>query len=606
MLTKEAYEAKKLSDMDYAQNLYDIIQKDPDPNTRYKDSRPIMDIKHLLETSASDKWYGDHVAFYHKWKKGEPYTKITYKETLEDVNTLGTFLINEGYKDKRIAIIGENCYQWAVSYLSVLGGTGVVVPLDKELNATELEQLIVRAEVSCVIYKGKKLGDIFKCMVAGEGTLLKLLIDMDMEEEEEGETARSWKKAVAEGKALVAEGKRDFLDAQIDAEEMAVILFTSGTTGASKGVMLNHRNLVTDLMVAPTVLKVNDWDIFFSVLPLHHTYECTCGFLMPLYKGAAIAYCEGLKYITKNLEEVSPTMFLGVPILFETLYKKIWKSVEKQGKAKLLRRVIKVNRGTKKLKIDLGNIFFKEIRKVFGGRMRMMIVGGAAINPEVLDGIQDFGIMALQGYGLTECAPMGALNPDKAPKSASIGRAFPACELKIAEANEEGIGEIWLKGGNVMMGYYNMPEATAQVIQDGWFRTGDLGYLDKDGYAYITGRKKNVIITKNGKNVYPEELEYNLSNVLLIAESMVFADDMETGADTLIVAAILPDMEEVEERLGKDVSDEELEKALWAEVDKINESQPFFKKIKKIIVRKEDFVKNTSKKIIRYVEENKK
>ncbi len=606
MLTKEAYEAKKLSDMDYAQNLYDIIQKDPDPNTRYKDSRPIMDIKHLLETSASDKWYGDHVAFYHKWKKGEPYTKITYKETLEDVNTLGTFLINEGYKDKRIAIIGENCYQWAVSYLSVLGGTGVVVPLDKELNATELEQLIVRAEVSCVIYKGKKLGDIFKCMVAGEGTLLKLLIDMDMEEEEEGETARSWKKAVAEGKALVAEGKRDFLDAQIDAEEMAVILFTSGTTGASKGVMLNHRNLVTDLMVAPTVLKVNDWDILFSVLPLHHTYECTCGFLMPLYKGAAIAYCEGLKYITKNLEEVSPTMFLGVPILFETLYKKIWKSVEKQGKAKLLRRVIKVNRGTKKLKIDLGNIFFKEIRKVFGGRMRMMIVGGAAINPEVLDGIQDFGIMALQGYGLTECAPMGALNPDKAPKSASIGRAFPACELKIAEANEEGIGEIWLKGGNVMMGYYNMPEATAQVIQDGWFRTGDLGYLDKDGYAYITGRKKNVIITKNGKNVYPEELEYNLSNVPLIAESMVFADDMETGADTLIVAAILPDMEEVEERLGKDVSDEELEKSLWAEVDKINESQPFFKKIKKIIVRKEDFVKNTSKKIIRYVEENKK
>lgn len=606
MLTKEAYEAKKLSDMDYAQNLYDIIQKDPDPNTRYKDSRPIMDIKHLLETSASDKWYGDHVAFYHKWKKGEPYTKITYKETLEDVNALGTFLINEGYKDKRIAIIGENCYQWAVSYLSVLGGTGVVVPLDKELNATELEQLIVRAEVSCVIYKGKKLGDIFKCMVAGEGTLLKLLIDMDMEEEEEGETARSWKKAVAEGKALVAEGKRAFLDAQIDAEEMAVILFTSGTTGASKGVMLNHRNLVTDLMVAPTVLKVNDWDIFFSVLPLHHTYECTCGFLMPLYKGAAIAYCEGLKYITKNLEEVSPTMFLGVPILFETLYKKIWKSVEKQGKAKLLRRVIKINRGTKKLKIDLGNIFFKEIRKVFGGRMRMMIVGGAAINPEVLDGIQDFGIMALQGYGLTECAPMGALNPDKAPKSASIGRAFPACELKIAEANEEGIGEIWLKGGNVMMGYYNMPEATAQVIQDGWFRTGDLGYLDKDGYAYITGRKKNVIITKNGKNVYPEELEYNLSNVPLIAESMVFADDTETGADTLIVAAILPDMEEVEERLGKDVSDEELEKSLWAEVDKINESQPFFKKIKKIIVRKEDFVKNTSKKIIRYVEENKK
>lgn len=606
MLTNEAYEEKKKRDMDYAQSLYETIQKDPDPNTRYKDSRPIMDIKHLLETSASDQWYGNHVAFYQKWKRGEPYTKITYKEAWNDINALGTVLIAEGYKDKRIAVIGENCYQWAVSYLSVLCGTGVVVPLDKELNAAELEQLIVRAEVSCVLYKGKKQGDIFKNMMEAEGNLLNLLIDMEGEEEEEGNIVRSWHKMVAKGKELMAEGNREFLDAQIDAEAMAVILFTSGTTGASKGVMLNHRNLVTDLMVAPTVLKVNDWDIFFSVLPLHHTYECTCGFLMPLYKGAAIAYCEGLKYITKNLEEVSPTMFLGVPILFETLYKKIWKSVEKQGKTKLLRKVIRINRKTKKLKIDLGNIFFKEIRKVFGGRMRMMIVGGAAINPEVLDGIQDFGIMALQGYGLTECAPMGALNPDRAPRSASIGRALPACELKIAEPNDEGIGEIRLKGGNVMMGYYNMPEATAQVIRDGWFHTGDLGYLDDEGYAYITGRKKNVIITKNGKNVYPEELEYNLSNVPLIGESMVFSDDTEKGVDALIVASIFPDWEEVEERLGKDVTDEELKNILWAEVDKINENQPFFKKIKKIIVRKEDFVKNTSKKIIRYVEENKK
>lgn len=605
MLTKEAYEAIKKRDMDYAESLYDIIQKDPDPHTRYKDSRPVMDIKHLLETSAGDQWYGDHVAFYQKWKKEEPYTKITYKETLEDVNALGTALIAEGFKDKRIAVIGENCYQWAVSYLSVLCGTGVVVPLDKELNASELEQLIVRAEVSCVIYRGKKLGDIFKNMLESDATVLRFLIDMEPEEEEE-EIAHSWHKMVEKGKTLLAEGNRDFLDAQIDAEKMAVILFTSGTTGASKGVMLNHKNLVTDLMVAPTVLKVNDWDIFFSVLPLHHTYECTCGFLMPIYKGAAIAYCEGLRYITKNLGEVSPTMFLGVPILFETLYKKIWKNVEKQGKTKLLKRVIRINRKTKKLNIDLGNIFFKEIRKVFGGRMRMMIVGGAAINPEVLEGIQDFGIMALQGYGLTECAPMGALNPDKAPRAASIGRAFPACELTIADPNEEGVGEIRIKGGNVMMGYYNMPEATAQVIRDGWFYTGDLGYLDDEGYAYITGRKKNVIITKNGKNVYPEELEYNLSNVPIISESMVFADDTATGTDTLIVAAILPDWEEVEEQLGKDVSDEELEKILWAEVDKINENQPFFKKIKKVILRKEDFVKNTSKKIIRYVEENKR
>ncbi|MEG0662637.1 MAG: AMP-binding protein [Anaerovoracaceae bacterium] len=540
MLGVEAYKAMKDGDMKYAQKLYDIIQNDPDPNTRYKDSRKIMDIKHLMETSASDEWYGNNVAFYQKWKRGEAYTQITYKEALADMNALGTALIDEGLKDKRIAVVGENCYQWAISYLATLCGTGIVVPLDKELNPRELEQLIVQAEVSCVIFKDKH-EEVFKNMVKNGETLLKRLVNMDRKEDQDG--VLSWHQLIAKGKAMVEEGERSFLDAQIYAEDMSVILFTSGTTGVSKGVMLNHRNLVTDLMVAPTVLKVNDWDIFFSVLPLHHTYECTCGFLMPLYKGAAIAYCEGLKYITKNLEEVKPTMFLGVPVLFETLYKKIWKNVQKQGKEKLLRRIIKINRKTKKVGLDLGNVFFKEIRNVFGGRMRMMIVGGAAINPEVLDGIADFGITALQGYGLTECAPMGALNPDKAPKSTSIGRKFPACDLKIVDANEEGIGEIWLKGGNVMMGYYHMPEATAEVITDGWFHTGDLGYVDQEGYAVITGRKKNVIITKNGKNVYPEELEYYLSNISLISESMVFGEDTGDGEDTLIVAAIKVDDE---------------------------------------------------------------
>ncbi|MEG0156475.1 MAG: AMP-binding protein, partial [Anaerovoracaceae bacterium] len=378
MLGVEAYKAMKDGDMKYAQKLYDIIQNDPDPNTRYKDSRKIMDIKHLMETSASDEWYGNNVAFYQKWKRGEAYTQITYKEALADMNALGTALIDEGLKDKRIAVVGENCYQWAISYLATLCGTGIVVPLDKELNPRELEQLIVQAEVSCVIFKDKH-EEVFKNMVKNGETLLKRLVNMDRKEDQDG--VLSWHQLIAKGKAMVEEGERSFLDAQIYAEDMSVILFTSGTTGVSKGVMLNHRNLVTDLMVAPTVLKVNDWDIFFSVLPLHHTYECTCGFLMPLYKGAAIAYCEGLKYITKNLEEVKPTMFLGVPVLFETLYKKIWKNVQKQGKEKLLRRIIKINRKTKKVGLDLGNVFFKEIRNVFGGRMRMMIVGGAAINP---------------------------------------------------------------------------------------------------------------------------------------------------------------------------------------------------------------------------------
>jgi len=327
---------------------------------------------------------------------------------------------------------------------------------------------------------------------------------------------------------------------------------------------------------------------------------------MPLYRGAAIAYCEGLKYIVRNLSEVRPTMFLGVPVLFENLYKKIWQNVRKKGKEKSLRRIIAVNNKTKKIGIDLGKIFFRDILAVFGGRMRMMIAGGAAINPEVLEGIQDFGIQALQGYGLTECAPMGALNPDIRPKSSSVGRAFPGFDVRIEDVNDEGIGEICLKGGNVMLGYYNMPEETANAIKDGWFYSGDLGYLDDEGYLFITGRKKNVIITKNGKNVYPEELEYLLNNVPLIEESMVFGEDTADGKDTLIVASVRLDKEAVEEKFGRGMQDDELEKIIWEEVDKINTDQPFFKKIKKVIIRKEEFEKNTAKKIKRFVEDNKK
>ena len=409
------------------------------------------------------------------------------------------------------------------------------------------------------------------------------------------------------GKKMIQAGDRRFLDAEINNEEMGILLFTSGTTGASKGVMLSHKNIAADLMAAPTVLAVHTWDIFFSVLPLHHTYECTCGFLMPLYKGASIAYCQGLKYITKNLQEVKPTMFLGVPLIFESLYRTIWKNIRKQGKEKLLKKVIKLNSATKKIGMDLGKIFFKQITDVFGGRMRMMICGGAAINPDVLNGLRDFGIPAVQGYGLTECAPMGALNPDTAPDPASIGKPLPGFEMKVVDINDEGIGELCLRGENVMLGYYMMPEETSEVIdEDGWFHTGDLGYMNDKGYAFITGRKKNVIITKNGKNVYPEEIEYLLSNISFVQESFVFGQDSADAQDTVIVAAIKLDDEVVNEILGEDYDTEAVKKLVWEEIDKINEASPAFRKIRKVIIRKTDFVKNTSNKLIRFAADNKK
>ena len=328
---------------------------------------------------------------------------------------------------------------------------------------------------------------------------------------------------------------------------------------------------------------------------------------MALYKGSSVAYCEGLKYITKNLKEAQPTMMLGVPALYEKLYSTIWKNIRKQGKEKLLKKIIKVNNVTKKVGIDLGKIFFKQILEVFGGRMKTMICGGAAINPDILNGIRDFGINALQGYGLTECAPMGAFNPEDCPNAESVGVPFPGLEIKAINHNDEGIGEICVKGDHVMMGYYQMPEETAEVLDaDGWFHTGDLGYIDEDGYTYLTGRKKNVIITKNGKNVYPEEVEYLISNIEFVEESFVFAQDAERADDTVIVASVKVDKEAISEILGTEYGEEDVKKLVWSEIDKINDDAPPYRKVKKLIIRKTDFVKNTSQKLIRFAEENKR
>ena len=604
MYTPEEYAKIKERDMAFANSIWDQILNSPDPDVRHKQHRPIMDLRHMLETSCSEELYGNEVLMYQKFDKKKGYEPILFKEVYEMVNALGTKLVDLGLSGEMISVVGDNCSQWAISYLAVICGTGIVVPLDKELSDESVRSLTERGKVKCVLCKHKHI-KIMKELKADPASPVEILIDLDAEAEEDG--VLSYKQMIEEGRKLLAEGNRGFLDAQIDAEALAAILFTSGTTGNPKGVMLSHKNLVTDLMVAPTLFNVEPrHDVFFSVLPLHHSYECTCGFLIPLYCGASIGYCEGLKYIRKNLEEIKPTIFLGVPAIFETLDKAIWKNIRKQGKEKTVRKVMAINKKTKKIGLDLGNIFFKDIRKVFGGRMGTLICGGAAINPMVLEDLKAFGVMALQGYGLTECAPMGALNPDRHPKSTSIGKAFPACELKIHEPDEEGIGEIWIKGDNVMMGYYEMPEETAEVLVDGWLRSGDIGFMDDEGYAVITGRAKNVIIAKNGKNVFPEELEYNLSNIPLVQESMVFSESTEDKEDIKIVASIIVDPDEVAERIGENATDEQILDALWKEVDKLNEEQPFFKRIKAIKLRKEEFVKNTSKKIIRFAEENKR
>lgn len=600
-----SYEEIKKQEMLWAEKVVSDLNNSTDKYVVYKTSRPITDIRHMLRTST--ELYGDNVAFRQRFEKNEPYREITYKEAFETVNALGTALTNIGLKGKRIAVIGENCYQWATSYLAVICGTGVVVPLDKELSAMELKQLVIEAEVSAVMFT-KKYREIFKEMKTSGDTDIEILVDLTGDDEEEG--IFKWSNLVAEGRMLLDGGDRSFVEAEIIADEMSELLFTSGTTGIAKGVMLSHKNICFDLMIAPTILNVNTWDIFFSVLPIHHTYEGTCGFLMPLYKGASIAYCEGLKYIVKNLAEVSPTMFLGVPALFETLYKTIMRNVRKQGKEGLVKKVMSVNKVTRKIGLDLNKLLLKDILKVFGGRMRVLISGGAAIDPAILQFFNDLGFIAVQGYGLSECAPMGALNPDnpKYMRNSSVGHILPGMQVKIVDKDEDGIGEICLKGDNVMLGYYKNPEETARTVRDGWFYTGDQGYVDEEDFIYITGRKKNVIIASNGKNVFPEELEYYLSLSPFIAESMVWGAEDERSGDIVIVAAIRPETDDIREVLGDKKADdpETVKELLWKEVDKVNEQMPMFKKIKKIVVRNEEFEKNTSKKIKRFAEANKK
>ena len=585
----------------WAEEVVSYVDNDPRPIVKCKESRPITDIKDLLVSST--ELYGDNVAYLQKWDKRGEYEPITYKETLADVNGIGTWMMDKGLTGKRAAVIGPNCYQWCSTYLAVTGGIGCIVPLDKELSAEELKNQIQRSKVSAVVFDSKHQ-DVFKSIKADGDTDLEVLVNFDTDEESDGVYA--WKQMKEEGKKLVEAGNLDYVNAEVDNEVMSILIFTSGTMGKPKGVMLSQRNVCAELMIAPTTFDLRQDDIYLSFLPLHHTYECTCCFLMALYKGSAVAFCQGLTFITKNLKEVRPTMMLGVPALYEKLYQRIWKGVRKQGKEKTLQRAIKINNVTKKFHVDLGATFFKDIRDVFGGRMRTLICGGAKIDPQILDGLREFGFNALQGYGLTEAAPMGAFNPQDAPNSRSIGVPFPGQDIKAIDVDEEGIGEICIKGPNIMLGYYEDPEETAKVLdEDGWFHTGDLGYVDIDGYAYLTGRAKNVIVTTKGKNVYPEEIEYQLNLINFVEESFVFENPETAGVDTQIVASVKIDQEEMAELLGPDFTDEDVMREIWKEVDKINEEAPVYRRIKKVILRKTDFIHNTSSKLMRMVEANK-
>lgn len=578
------------------------IRKSKSKLIKYVKSRPITDIKDMLWTST--QMFGDKVAFMQKFNKNAPYEKITYNQTLSDVKCLGTALLDLDLSGEKIAIIGANCYQWAISYLATVCGVGMVVPLDKALGKEDILELCQIADVTGVIFT-EKYQDTFQ-EIKGDIKNLRVMINMDAKEEDElPEGVLSWWKLISSGRHSIQNGSHDYENREIDNLAPVSLIFTSGTTGIAKGVLLSHKNIVADLMMSCTVVKMEIGDIFFSVLPLNHTYECTGGLLMPLYQGCTIAYCQGLKYFSRNMKEVKPTTMLAVPAIVENLQKTIMKNVNKKLMANSLRKGLMINKGAQKVGLELSNFIFGEIKESLGGRLKIIISGGAASNPDTMKFMRGLGIIACQGYGLTECSPMTCLNPDKHMKDESAGLLLPNMEAKIVDADKDGNGEICFRGENIMCGYYNNPEATREVIdEEGWYHTGDLGTIDSKGYVFITGRKKNVIIAHNGKNVFPEEIEYHLEKIPYVEESMVWGD--EESRDMAIVATIRVDKEEVEEELGKDYTQEDLQELLWFHVNQINDELPNFKMIKRIVIKEDEFIKTTTSKIKRFEKANRR
>lgn len=558
---------------------------------KYHKCEEVTDFKEMLDRS--EAIYKTRTAFKLKDENGNIYNK-TYEQLKIDVASLGTDLIEKGLLNKKIAVIGKNSYKWAISYLAA-SIVGVVVPIDKELHPDDVINFMNVAKSECILGDYKNIKDIIGNIEKVENKST-LFISFDYKNEDD--KILSFDLEMCNGKKLLESGNTKFHEIKINPDELKILLFTSGTTGNAKGVCLSQRNICSNILSTYGIVKVKRSDLFFSVLPLHHTYECTLGFLLPLYSGASICYCDGLRYITNNMIEYHPSVILCVPLLLEKMYQKIIKNMKKSLPTKYTKNT---DNPFDRLPFFLKTIVKAKVKNTLGGRLRVFIVGAATVNPEIANTFDKLGLNSLQGYGLTECSPLVAGNTDYFKKNDSAGLPIPRVEYKIDNPNSEGVGEIIVKGPNVMLGYYNMQKETEKVLKDGWFHTGDLGKIDEDGFLYITGRCKSVIITKNGKNIYPEEIESYLNDCPLVSESLVLGVKKENDDETYVNAQIFPDVEAITEYLkGSLPTKEEIKKVISDVVSSVNSKIPNYKHIKNFIIRDKEFEKTTTQKIKRF------
>ena len=550
----------------------------------------VSDLKDMLNKTR--ELYGDRPGYKIKIEEGK-YKTYTHNEIRDMVDYLGTALINLGLKNKRIAVIGENRYEWELAYLSVVCGTGIVVPLDKSLPANELEELVERSEVEAIFYS-KKYEETVEKIKYSEKNKLKHLISMDTDIHKEG--IYSEKELIEKGKEFVEAGDRRFIDAKINPEEMSIMLFTSGTTSKSKVVALSHHNMVSNVMDFASVLDVDSSDRILSFLPLHHVFECTVGMLYSLYIGAERSFCEGIRHIVQNLNEYNITFASFVPAIYESMHKTILKNLEKEGKLEAVRKLMEANKD--KTMAEKKEIF-KDIHNVFGGQIKLFVSGAAALEKEVEEDFRAWGINLCQGYGLTETSPVIGVETNENFRVGSIGKALPHVQAKIEDANDEGMGELVVKGPNVMLGYYNDEEATKEVLEDGWFRTGDLAKIDEDGYIFICGRKKSVIVLKNGKNIFPEEMEALVNKIEGVKESFIFGKQQSDDKDDIKINVKIIFDREIMQEAYKVTTDEEIYKVLAEKVKEANQIMPKYKAIRGILISEEPLLKTTTSKIKR-------
>lgn len=550
----------------------------------------ITDLKDMLNKTRD--LYATRPAYKIRLENGK-YQIFTHAQVRDMVDGLGTALIDLGLKGKRIAIIGENRYEWEIAYLSVVCGTGIVVPLDKSLPENELEDLVKRSKVSAIFYS-KKYEEAIKKIKYRQTNQLKHLISMDLEANSEG--VYSQKELIKVGKKLIENGNKDFINAKINPEEMSIMLFTSGTTSKSKVVALSHKNICSNLMDLASVIDVNSDDTLLSVLPIHHVFECTVGFLFALYKGAQTVFSDGLRHIAENLKEYKVSVMACVPAIYERIFLMIRKQLEKQGK---LEEVLKNQEKYKDATMEKKKEVFKEIHDLIGGNIKLFISGAASLDPNIEERYRSLGLNIVQGYGLTETSPVIAIGTNKYHKVGSVGKTLPSVNAKIVDKNSEGIGELVVKGPNIMLEYFENKEATKEVIKDGWFYTGDLARMDEEGYVFICGRKKSVIVLKNGKNIFPEEMEILVNKIEGVKESFIFGKQQSEDENNIKINVKIVFDRKVTKEVYKVETDEEIYKIFSKKIKEINQTMPKYKAIRGIVLTEEPLIKTTTNKIKR-------